>query len=276
MKTNLENRKRTRVRVSRTDIKEGLRKVGLRDGEVSLVHSSLSSFGYVEGGPDAVIDALLEAVGPDGSIAMPAFTWDPHDKQSGVFDVANAKIDRSIGIIPEAFRRRKGTLRSEHICHSICAAGPHAEYLMGEGTTPFGAGSSFDRLYQLDSWNLFLGVGSLVCTALHMVEEHLKVPYRAYRDFRGFTTIQRDGTHKTCQSLEFLRKEGYENDFPRMDAIFAKARIVRSAAVGEAKISNLKIRDIFRVTLQSMKEDIGLLLTPASRELLRREYPAKS
>ncbi len=59
-----ESRKRDKVHIAKDDIKKGLTSVGLNHGNVVLVHSSLSSFGYVEGGADAVIDALLEIVGP--------------------------------------------------------------------------------------------------------------------------------------------------------------------------------------------------------------------
>ena len=56
--------------VTKTDIVRGLRDVGIREGDIVGVHSSLSKFGYVEGGADAVIDALLEAVGSSGSVVF--------------------------------------------------------------------------------------------------------------------------------------------------------------------------------------------------------------
>jgi aminoglycoside 3-N-acetyltransferase len=46
--------------VTKEDIKKGLIKLGLKKGDIIGVHSSLSQFGYVIGGADAVIDALLE------------------------------------------------------------------------------------------------------------------------------------------------------------------------------------------------------------------------
>ena len=258
--------------VTKDMIKRGLAEVGIQEGDVALVHSSLSSFGYVEGGAETVIDALLEAVGPPGTIVMPAFTWDPHDKESGVYDVANTPVDRSIGRIPEAFRRRPDSIRSLHICHSVCAAGPHAEDIMGNGVTVFGSESPFDRLWRLDARSLFLGVGFLVCTSFHLVEERFNVPYRMYRDFKGFTMILPNGREIPCRSMENLRKEGYENDFPKMDEILPKENILKVGRIGNAKIMNAKIRDIVKVTSKYMEEDIGFLLTPQSRDRLREEY----
>ncbi len=57
-------------RVDKEDIKRGLRELGVREGELVVVHSSLSSFGYVIGGADTVIDALLEVVGHTGTVIM--------------------------------------------------------------------------------------------------------------------------------------------------------------------------------------------------------------
>ena len=57
--------------VTKQDIAEGLAALGVRAGDALLVHSSLSRFGHVEGGADAVIDALLEAVGPGAPSACP-------------------------------------------------------------------------------------------------------------------------------------------------------------------------------------------------------------
>ncbi len=50
--------------IGRQTIQDGLRGLGLGAGDLVVVHSSLSSFGWVDGGADAVIDALLAAVAP--------------------------------------------------------------------------------------------------------------------------------------------------------------------------------------------------------------------
>ncbi|WP_049661293.1 AAC(3) family N-acetyltransferase, partial [Kitasatospora sp. MY 5-36] len=56
------------------DLVEGWRRVGVREGMALIVHSSLSSLGRVEGGAAAVVAGLREAVGPGGTVAVPAFT----------------------------------------------------------------------------------------------------------------------------------------------------------------------------------------------------------
>ncbi|MDQ1257671.1 MAG: aminoglycoside 3-N-acetyltransferase [Candidatus Hydrogenedentes bacterium] len=207
----LEPRMAAHRHVEKKDIVAGLRDVGIREGDIVFVHSSLSAFGYVVGGAAAVIDALIEATGPEGTVVMPTFTWTHfHDKNHVVFDVSNTPCES--GRIPEVFRNRPEVLRSWHVCHSVAARGMNAEDAMGEGVSSFGAGSSFHQLYELNSWNLLLGVGFESCSALHMAEEFMKVPYRWHRDFSGSTVILRDGTRVPATSIEFLRYEGYEND----------------------------------------------------------------
>ena len=49
--------------VTERDIIAALNDVGIRRGDVVIVHSSLKSMGYVEGGADTVIDALLKVLG---------------------------------------------------------------------------------------------------------------------------------------------------------------------------------------------------------------------
>jgi len=231
------------IPVNRDDIRIGLAEVGLRPGDVVFVHSSLSAFGHVEGGADAVIDALLESVGASGTVAVPTFTWGNfHDQDAVVFDVAATPCE--VGRIPEVFRRRPGAVRSHHVCHSVAAIGPRALELMGEGVRSFGEGSTFDALYRLDSWCLLLGVTFGVCTALHSVEERMQVPYRYYRYFHGSTVILPGGREVASRSVEFLRRDGYENCFEKMGGVFEEAGILRTAVVGKATLTNARIRDI--------------------------------
>jgi len=258
-----------RAHVTGAAIRRGLTDVGLSLGDIVLVHSSLSAFGHVAGGADTVIDALLETVGPEGTVVVPTFTWGPfHDAEKVVLDLLNTSVKAEVGIIPETFRRRPEAKRSTHICHSVAAIGPHTDRVMGEGISSFGAGSTFHRLYQLDAWCLFLGATFRACTELHAVEEYMQVPYRYYRDFSGSTVILADGSEIPSQSVEFLRYPDYHNDFAKMKQILAGHGVLKVTCIGAAEVINVRIRDIFDITVAYMSEDIGFLLTEASRELL--------
>jgi aminoglycoside 3-N-acetyltransferase len=247
--------------VTRADIVAGLRRLGIAPGDVVLVHSSLSAFGYVEGGADTVIDALLEAIGPEGTLAAPTFTWGAFHAATGVvFDVRRTPCET--GKIPETFRRRPGVLRGIHICHSMAAFGPRAEEVLGDGVKSFAEGSAFDNLYRLNSWNLLLGVTFSSCTALHSAEEWVQVPYRKYRDFRNSTVILPDGRTIPSPSVEYLRRDGSGNDFAKMEDVMAEAGLLRTCRIGNARCLNARLRDIVDTAVRLLEENPYFLSRP--------------
>lgn len=147
------------VSITRMDIVRGLRDVGLHPGAVMLMHSSLSSMGHVEGGADAVIDALLEVVGLDGLASVPTHTWNTVRARQPVFHV---RLSPSIvRHITEVFRHRPDAVRSRHPAHSVAAIGRRStEYVQGHELcqTPCGRESPYGRLCAWGGHLLFLGV----------------------------------------------------------------------------------------------------------------------
>lgn len=117
---------RFRQYISREELKRTLAEAGLEEGDVVLGHFSLSQFGYLEGGPDAVIDTLLELLGLYGTLVMPTFTFSWIGNQP--FDPA--RTPSRVGKVTDAFWRRPGVLRSHHPTHSFAAIGPMATRLL--------------------------------------------------------------------------------------------------------------------------------------------------
>ena len=70
--------------ITKNDILRALSALGLRRGNIVMVHTSLSKIGYVCGGAQAVIEALIETVGEHGTIMMPTQTWKNLDPETGV------------------------------------------------------------------------------------------------------------------------------------------------------------------------------------------------
>lgn len=176
------------VRLTKTDIVAGLQQLGVPEGAILLVHSSLSSLGHVEGGPETVIDALLEAVGPEGTILMPAYPvvgdWLVYARSDPLFDPRQAPS--SMGKITDIFWRRPGTRRSLHPTHSVAAYGPQAEFLVRDhekSPSPCGATSPFRKLVDLNGHILHLGSPFCNTTSLHVVEDIVpNFPKKVYMD----------------------------------------------------------------------------------------------
>lgn len=153
----------------KADILAALRAAGVQESAILMAHTSLSEFGYIEGGADALIDALLEAIGPRGTLAMPtlSFSWlgrRPYDPKT---------TPARIGAVPNVFRQRPGVLRSAHPTHSVAALGPKAAEIVSEHCPEepvFGPRSPYARLYELDACIIMLcKLGAN--TTLHMAEE---------------------------------------------------------------------------------------------------------
>src|SRR5262249_26453978 len=155
-----------RLRVTRDDLVAGLRALEIGEGMVLQVHSSLSQLGFVEGGAEKVVDALLEVVGPEGTVMVPTFNHGAAD----VFDVRTTPSRN--GAVTEALRRRPEAYRSIHPTHPYAAIGKHAAALVAghpEAGT-FGRRSPLGKLADLGGSILLLGVGMNRNTAAHIGE----------------------------------------------------------------------------------------------------------
>ena len=220
--------------VSRQDTADALRGAGLSAGDTVLFHSSLSSMGTVVGGAAAVIDGFLDAVGSEGTVAAPALSsWRNLGDKRRVWDLWSvAETPTYCGLIPETFRRRPETLRSNHYTHSVAAIGARAAALTanhgecGLRKSPWGPGafaeaSPWQRCYD---WNVFyclIGVNCQRLTMVHFVETQLvhRALARAAPDrrtallaqVRGWTSDgiwASIGTDKRLVAEEIFREKG--------------------------------------------------------------------
>lgn len=155
---------------------EDLKEIGVREGMSLLVHSSLKRTGPVEGGPGAIIDALSEAIRPNGTLLMPTISASVNPSQP-VFHVD--KTPSSVGYLTNVFRQKKGVLRSLHPVHSAAAMGPKAEFYTRDhlsANTPWSPESPYGKLMRNNGWILFLGVNVSVNTCFHALEIEALIP----------------------------------------------------------------------------------------------------
>jgi aminoglycoside 3-N-acetyltransferase len=162
--------------IDRSTLAEQLAALGVERGRDLILHSALSAIGYVDGGPDALIGALLDVLGPDANLLMPAYPMKSSMLETmedpAPFDVAN---DRSyMGKITEVFRHMPGVRRSGHPTHSVAVLGPDAETYVAQhhmSGSPCGAGSPFRMLSERNGQILCIGVGVGKVTSHHTIED---------------------------------------------------------------------------------------------------------
>ena len=159
--------------MNRHELTTAFRAIGLREGMTLEVHSSLSSFGQVEGGAQSVIHALMACVGKAGSIFMPALRLScdveltGEDKRMGITrKLRNLPPDAErtgMGIIADTFRRRADTVTGEGIFRT-CGWGLHAGQALSGG---------LDYAIHHGGMALMLGVDIYRLTAMHYMEDML-------------------------------------------------------------------------------------------------------
>jgi len=111
--------------ITEDELAADLNAAGFSEGELLMVHSSLSRIGNVEGGPDAVIKAFIKTVGKSGTLVMPAYNSAQEAlKQSRSGDYIDLRTHPSaVGKITETFRKWPEVKRSSHPFSSCCAWG---------------------------------------------------------------------------------------------------------------------------------------------------------
>ena len=181
--------------VTRGTLAAQLRELGVRDGETLLVHSSLKALGWVCGGPVAVVQGLLDALGPDGTLVVPTQTGDLSDPAVWenppvpeewwrTIRTAMPAYDplitpsRGVGVLPETVRTWPGALRSAHPQTSFAAVGARALDVVGGHATDcrLGERSPLARLESLHARVLLLGAGYDTCTSFHLAEYRIPSP----------------------------------------------------------------------------------------------------
>ena len=217
-----------------------LAKLGVKTGMTLVVHSSLRSLGNVNGGPVAVILALEEMLGTEGTLVMPTFSadngepsnwnnppvpeewWEPIRATMPAYDV-DMTPTFNMGMVAETFRKQPGVIRSTNPDASFAAWGRHAERIIDDhALCPlFGETSPLARVYGLNGWVLLLGVGHNKNSSLHLAEGRAKIPHGTIhlgapimedgtRYWRSFDDIDWDDSDFTALGADFARETGQQ------------------------------------------------------------------
>lgn len=149
-----------------------LQEVGVVLGDHVAVGLSFKSIGNVAGGPDTLIDALLETVGPEGTIMMNTFSanFPPNKVQKDlIFDPSTAVP--ITGVVPRTILKRKGAFRSRHPICSVAAIGRYASYLTEDHNEESNAFLPYDRLAKIDGKLLAIGIDDRMVVVRHVAQQ---------------------------------------------------------------------------------------------------------
>lgn len=248
-----------------TDLVEGWRRTGVREGMSVIVHSSLSSIGRVDGGAATVIDSLRTVLGPAGTLVTPAFTWqvtDPDHGHTGVPDAAVIERRAAVptfrpdlpstgmGAVPELLRTLPGSVRSSHPQASVAAVGARAADIVHRQTLGFAIGrtSPFGRLHDLGGHILLVGVGHDRNTFLHYAESLTPGPRLKVRRF----PLDVDGERAWVETLDVGNDNG--RHFPVVGREFEERAGIEEVLVGSAPCRLIPVRPLVAFAVRRLTE----------------------
>jgi aminoglycoside 3-N-acetyltransferase len=225
-------------------VRAQLEQLGVQHGDVLVVHTSFRAVGPVESGPLGLIAALRAALGPDGTLVMPAMT----DGES-VFDRARTPT-LDMGITAELFWRQPGVVRSTHPGASFAAVGPLAERICAPQPLepPHGHESPIGRVYDEGGKVLLLGVTHSENTMVHLAEALAGVPYSIAHD----TVVEIDGV---ARAIPIAESDSCCEGFKRVGAWLQERGAQREGRVGNAHAVLCSAPDVVHVALEHLRGD---------------------
>jgi aminoglycoside 3-N-acetyltransferase len=222
--------------MNKADIKKCLNKLGLKTGNVVIVHSSLSSIGQVEGGVDALIDAFLETIGREGTLVAPVFG--------------------DLGIFTITLKNRPDAVISDCPLGTVAAIGADAEFICRDhwkAETAHGHDTPYMKIAGLGGYVCLLGVDQDRNTTMHSVEALLELPYLSSADGKvktGDGEIEKSWKHYP----------GPHRDFIGLDNILLKHGKMKTGKIGNAVTRLMKSQDLIDIFLEAGEKNPGFCL----------------
>lgn len=247
--------------LTKKDLVMDFEKLGVKKGMVLEVHSSLRAFGYVVGGAQTVVDALIEVVGYEGTIVMPLQCGD--NTEPSYWE--NPPVDRScwqtirdhmpafdgrdsdaqhMGEVVANFRRRRGVYFSHHPSVSFAAYGKYAKLICSHHALNYGLSkrSPLGQMMKLKTNVLLLGVNYDNCTGMHLAEYESGVRPIILQGGR----IETDAG---SQWVKYLDIDCDSAEFLVPGKMMEEKRLVKIRKIGEAQCKLFPLKTAFDFTL---------------------------
>lgn len=255
--------------LSKEDILLDLEKIGMVKGDHVLVHSSLSKIGFLKDGADTFIDALIEAVGDEGTILMPTSPNNVYQlnyiRNTPFFDVLNSPS--KTGKMTEVFRTRPEAIRSWHPTEPVSAIGKLAiEFTKDHFNqlTPYNENSPFSKLAKHNGKILYVGVGlSQAGTSLHTLEDAVDFKFPVYYpEIFEFTVIDDKGLKHQVKTKVHDPAWSKQRKCDDLIPMFEKEGAMTIAQIGQARTLVVDAKRFFDVMLKAYESEGVTMYTP--------------
>jgi aminoglycoside 3-N-acetyltransferase len=215
-----------------SDLMESIEAVGIKRGDTVIVRSDVTAFGVPAVASrreicsplflGAIADCFIEAVGPSGTLMMPAYTYSFCEGRE--FDVKRSPS--TVGLLTEYFRKMPGVTRTLEPIFSMAIYGAGKKYFSEISNSCFGEGSIYDKIYARGAKMAAFGLAQReAITAIHYAEARAKVPYRFDKTFSG-VIVDDDENRIPSEFIFFVRRI----DEPSICKIERTEEVVKSNA----------------------------------------------
>ncbi len=245
--------------VDSKQVRACLRELGIQAGDGLLVHAAIQFLGKPLGGMGMYLDAILDVLGPQGTLVAPTFNF--AFAQGEAYD-PDLTPSAGMGTFSEYVRQQPQALRTAHPMQSLAVIGRYAQDLARRDTpSAFDPGSAFERMLELDFKLLLLGADERAVSILHYSEQRFQVPYRYWKDFSG--RVRRagewhDATYRMyVRSLELNPQLTLAPVRQQME----KEATWQSTCLNYGKISAFRLKDFVSTVDQFLKADPWALVT---------------
>jgi len=262
--------------VTRSRLIRDLQELGVSAGQVLMFHASVKAVGWVVGGPDMVVQTILDVLTHEGTLMM-LVGWEdgtyemdewPEDKRRAyidecpAFDPARSRAYRKWSILTEYLRTWPGAYRSAHPDCSFAAVGKLAKWLTADHPLQYGhgPGSPLAKLCEKKGVVLPLGTPFTSLTLLHYSEHMADVAGKRIVRYRA--PVLRDGRRRwidveefdTCQLIGQWEGDGYFEMIPQ-EAL--ELGIGRCGSVGPAQAYLFDADGLHRFAVQWLEKHLG-------------------
>ncbi len=259
----------TEAVATRRSLRADLEALGLEPGDAVLAHAALRKVGRILGGPDALIDAIMDVIEPQGTLLgycdfqLDEDLLDRSDLRDDFppFDPRTTRANRDNGTFPELLRTRPGALRSGNPGASMAALGGRAEWFTAEHALDYGYGlkSPLGKLVEARGKTMLFGAPRDTMTLLHHAEHVADFPNK--RVVRHEWPILIDGK-KVWKSIEEFDTSnapgGLEEDyFATIVTEFLASGRGRSGKVGQADSVLVRADEIVPFAMRWIEERLG-------------------
>lgn len=249
------------VKLYDSDFLHALQQAGIAAGDVVFVHSDIRVFGKLalfdrRGLCQALVDAINLAIGSQGTLIMPTFTYSFCN--AAVYDVE--KSPSQVGALTEYYRRLPTVQRTLHPIFSAAMGGKEIDFFYSIDEDSFGWQSIFGKLHARRGKLVFLGTSLSACTYIHHIEQICNVPYRFLKTFSG--TIKNGNAIYPSTASYFVRylDKNITYDLSRLQTHLLDLGLMTRAHIGESAILVVEAATLFDEGCNLLKLDPNYFL----------------